>query len=112
MKTLAGTYQNFRPSDNPDQAIAYAEGIGRMVNDFGQERTAAAIIKSCDIVPDFVPTLAKIREFMPSRKGELKTCVRCHPSGWVMVYEGRTDGGQPVDSKLGAAKRCDHGTGE
>jgi hypothetical protein len=118
MRTLAGTYQNFRPTENPDQAIAYKEALERMVQEFGNSRVAIAIQKACDLIPDFVPTPAKIREFIPL-PGPIKTCTLCHPSGFVMVYEGRTssepnsagipaDGGNPVDPKFGAAKRCDH----
>lgn len=111
MGTLAGTYQNFRPSENPEQLQAYAAAIERMVGEFGQGRTSSAIQRACDLVPDFVPTPAKIREFMPARQGELKTCTLCHPSGFVMVYQGRTDGGNKIDPKFGAVTRCDHSGG-
>lgn len=112
MEQLRGTYQNFRPSENPDQAAAYVEAIKRMVDEFGQGRTAAAIIKAVDLVPDFVPTPAKIREFMPAREAEVKTCTLCHPSGFVMVYEGKTAGGNNIDPNFGAAMRCDHEEGK
>jgi hypothetical protein len=112
MQALKGTYQNFRPDENPDQAVAYAEAIKRMVEEFGQGRTAAAIAKACDLVPDFVPTPGKIREFMPARQGELTTCTLCHPSGFVMVYEGKTAGGNRIDPQYGAVKRCDHSAGK
>jgi hypothetical protein len=111
MESLKGAYSNFRPNDNPDQLRVYAEAMERMVDDFGQGRTAAAIAKAIDYIPDFVPTIAKIREFVPAREGELKTCSLCHPSGYVMVYSGRTDGGNKVDPQFGAAKRCDHAGG-
>jgi hypothetical protein len=112
MKQLTGAYLNFRPSENPEQAEAYVGGIARMVDEFGQGRTSAAILKAIDLIPDFAPTLGKIREFMPAREGELKTCTLCHPSGFVMVYTGKTDGGNDVDPDLGAAKRCDHLAGK
>jgi hypothetical protein len=118
IQTLRGTYSNFRPEENPDQTRAYSEAIGRMVEEFGQGRVAAGIQKACDIVPDFVPTPGRIREFIPL-PGPIKTCSLCHPSGYIMVYEGRTsrepnsqgiaaDGGNPIDPKFGAARRCDH----
>jgi hypothetical protein len=108
MKLLMGTYQNFRPDNNPDQAIAYKGAIQRMVEEFGQYRTESAIKKGCDLVPDFVPTPAKIREFIPPKRAEIKTCPKCHPYGFVMVYEGRTAGGNPVDPQYGVARRCQH----
>jgi hypothetical protein len=119
MSVLKGVYSNFRPTDNPDQARAYMEAIERMVAEFGMGRTAAAIQKACDLIPDFVPTPAKIREFMPAVGGKLKTCTLCHPSGFVRVFEGVTSsepnsvgvpaqGGNPIDPVAGAVRRCDH----
>lgn len=108
LKALAGNYQNFRPSDNPDQAIAYTGAIERMVGEFGQGRTAAAIQKAIDYVPDFVPTSAKLREFVPSPGGKLTTCTLCHQDeGYVRVFHGWTTGGNPIDP-TGAVRRCDH----
>lgn len=103
-----GAYSNFRPNENPDQLRVYAGAIERMAGEFGQGRTAAAIAKAVDLVPDFCPTVAKIREFIPSPEGKLKTCTDCHPGGFVKVFHGRTDGGNAVDPKFGAVKRCDH----
>lgn len=111
MKALQGAYANFRPSDNPDQARTYAEAIERMVSEFGQGRTSAGIAKAIDYVPDFCPTPAKIRELIPSPGGKSKSCTDCHPDGFVRVFTGRTDGGNRIDPKLGAMKRCDHSEG-
>lgn len=106
-----GAYQNFRPDENPEQAIAYSEALERMVAEFGHGRTAAAIARAVDLVPDFCPTPAKIREFIPAPGGKAKTCTDCHPDGFVRVFTGRTDGGNRIDPKLGAMKRCDHSEG-
>jgi len=110
---LEGTYPNFRPNEKAEQRDAYTEAIARMVEEFGQGRTAAAIQRACDLVPDFVPTPGKIREFMPTATAKIETCTLCHPSGYVMVYEGKTartesGGGNDIDPKFGAARRCDH----
>jgi hypothetical protein len=88
------------------------EAIERMVADFGMGRTAVAIQKACDLVPDFVPTPAKIREFIPAPDNKRKTCTLCHPSGFVMVFHGRTDGGNQIDPRVGAVKLCDHEGGK
>jgi hypothetical protein len=85
METLKGAYSNFRPNENPDQLRTYGEGFKRMVADFGMARTAIAIDKAVDYVPDFCPTIAKIREFVPPKEGQVKTCTLCHPSGFVEV---------------------------
>src|SRR6266478_417714 len=61
METLKGAYSNFRPSENPDQLRVYTEALERMVNEFGRGRTAAAIAQAVDLIPDFCPTVAKIR---------------------------------------------------
>ena len=112
MKALQGAYSNFRPSDNPDQARAYAEAIERMAGEFGQGRTASGIAKAIDYVPDFCPTPARIRELIPSPGGKLTTCTDCHPDGFVRVFTGRTDGRNWIDPKVGAVKRCDHSEGQ
>src|SRR6266403_2133637 len=117
MKSLKGAYSNFRPNDNPDQAQVYGEAISRMVEEFGRGRTAVAIAKAVDLIPDFVPTIAKIRQFMPLAEGQIKTCTLCHPSGFVYVYEGFLEsnpahGKLPVDPKVGAVKRCGHVAGK
>jgi len=65
----------------------YLEAIERMADQFGRGRTSAAIAKAVDLIPDFVPTIAKIREFMPLAEGQIKTCTLCHPTGFVYVYK-------------------------
>ena len=111
MTTLQGAYSNFRPHENPDQLRVYVDAIGRMVSEFGQGRTAVAIGKAVDYIPDFVPTVAKIREFIPAAEGTRKTCTLCHPSGYVYVFEGRTASGLKIDPRFGAAKLCSHKDG-
>jgi len=83
MKILTGAYSNFRPNENPDQGRVYMEAIERMAGEFGRGRTSVAIAKAIDLVPDFAPTVAKIREFIPSPEGQFKTCTLCHPNGFV-----------------------------
>jgi len=90
---------------------AYGEALGRMVQEFGQGRTATAIAKACDLVPDFVPTPAKIREFIPAQDSKRKTCTLCHPSGYVYVYDGRLVSGAKVDPQVGAVRLCAHDGG-
>ena len=111
METMAGAYSNFRPKDNPSQSEVYAGAIERMVSEFGQGRTAVAIGKAVDYIPNFVPTVAKIREFIPAAEGTRKTCTLCHPSGYVYVFEGRTASGLKIDPRFGAAKLCSHKDG-
>lgn len=112
MSALTGAYSNFRPRDNPEQAEVYIAAIQRMAADVGQGRTAAAIAVAIDLVPDFCPTVAKIREFIPSPDVKVKTCTDCHPGGFVQVFSGRTDGGNQIDPKIGAVKRCNHEFGK
>jgi len=83
MEILTAAYSNFRPLENPTQAEVYGQAIQRMVTEFGMGRTAAAIAKAVDYVPDFCPTIAKIREFVPAKEGQFKTCTLCHPNGFV-----------------------------
>lgn len=40
-----------------------------------------------------------------SNKPEFRACGQCE-DGWIRVYEGLTDGGKPIDPKVGAVKRC------
>jgi len=82
-----------------------------MVNEFGRGRTAAAIAQAVDLIPDFCPTVAKIREFIPAQDGKRKTCTLCHPSGYVYVYDGRLESGAKVDPQVGAVRLCAHDGG-
>jgi hypothetical protein len=108
MKTLQGAYSNFRPNENPEQARVYAEAFERMVGEFGQGRTAAAVASAIDLVPDFCPTVAKIREFVPGPGGQRRTCTDCYPSGFVQVVKPR--GWLP--SSTPPVARCDHQFGK
>ena len=73
MNQLAGTYSNFRPETNQEQLEAYRGAITRMAGEFGRDRTAEGIQKACDSVPEFVPTPAKIREFIPKKSDDYKS---------------------------------------
>lgn len=108
MKTLQGAYSNFRPNENPEQARVYAEAFERMVGDFGQGRTSAAVGIAIDLVPDFCPTVAKIREFVPSAGGEHKTCTKCHPSGFVEAAKPK----HWLPSSSAPVRPCDHSLGQ
>jgi len=109
---LAGAYSNFRPKENPDQARTYIEAIHRMVGEFGSGRTAAGIQRSIDYIPDFVPTIAKIRELIPIPASQMQTCTLCHPTGFIRAFEGRTISGNPIDQDLGAVRKCPHVEGK
>ena len=50
--------------------------------------------------------LELVAAYKVERQKQFIPCGQCD-GGWVRVYTGRTDGGNQVDPKVGAVKRCE-----
>lgn len=66
-------------------------GFKRMVAEFGASRVDLAVTRAIDNVPDFVPTVATIRKYVPARQGnQFESCGKngCQ-DGWLpATYKG------------------------
>ena len=112
---LEQTAQAYRKTLTPLEARAYLESWDRLMNEVGEQRFERGL-KSAISELQFFPKVDQISARVPTGmklQGRAKPdCAICEETGWERVFKGRTVGtesrpeGSPVDTVIGAVRRC------
>ena len=73
-------YSSFRPDQYPECVKAFT----RMIGEFGESRVDKGLTAAIDAHPEFPPTPATIRGYIPKLTAQRVTCSKCADTeGWL-----------------------------
>jgi hypothetical protein len=104
---LSAAYPTFRLEESGE---LYRDEIMEMAERYTRKRTEAAVTRAIREVPDWCPTIAKLRELVPQDSAvtdyrPMRTCVLCRDLfGWEWV----TCRSERDNHEYQALRRCRH----